>query len=113
MPVRVLFNPYNKPINEIDDILIGLNGILFTGGDVVLQNLTSTYMKTAKYLLEQVKKINDNGEYFPLWGTCMGIQTISVLVAEDPSVLSLNKFDSEKFNVTFELYNTCSKKQII
>ena len=92
---RVVPIPYNKPINEIDDILIGLNGILFTGGDVVLQNLTSTYMKTAKYLLDQVKKINDNGEYFPLWGTCMGIQTISVLVAEDPSVLSLNKFDSE------------------
>lgn len=92
---RVVPIPYNKPFSEIDDTLVGLNGILFTGGDVILQNLNSTYMKTAKYLLDQVLKINDSGEYFPLWGTCMGIQTISVLVAEDPSVLSLNIFDSE------------------
>eukprot|EP00943_MAST-04B_sp_MAST-4B-sp1_P003511 g3511.t1 len=92
---RVVPIPYNKPFSEIDDLLVGLNGILFTGGDVVLQNLNSTYMKTAKYLLNQVLKINDKGEYFPLWGTCMGIQTLSVLVAEDSSILSLNEFDSE------------------
>ena len=92
---RVVPIPYDAPVSEVDKLLVGLNGILFTGGDVVLKDLNSTYMRTAKYLLEQAKMINDAGEYFPLWGTCMGIQTISVLVSQDPSVLVLNKFDSE------------------
>lgn len=35
-------------------------------------SIESTYLRTITYILERVKEINDDGDYFPLWGTCMG-----------------------------------------
>lgn len=31
-------------------------------------------MKSSKYIFEIAKKLNEKGQHFPLWGTCMGFQ---------------------------------------
>ena len=62
-------------------------------------------MQTANYLLNRVIKSNNDGVYFPLWGTCMGIQTLSVLVSQDPSVLLSNKFDTENLMLPLDFTN--------
>ncbi len=92
---RVVPIPYDSPKERLDYLFEHVNGMLFTGGDVYIKNLTSPYMVTANYLMNRVIDANNKGIHFPLWGTCMGIQTLSVLVSQDPSVLLSNKFDSE------------------
>lgn len=44
-----------------------LNGVLFPGGDG-----DQAYHDKARFIFDEVTKINDAGEYYPLWGTCMG-----------------------------------------
>ena len=43
-----------------------MNGILFPGG--------GEYFEFARILTEIVVKANDAGDYFPIWGTCFGLQ---------------------------------------
>jgi len=38
--------------------------------------------------------MNKQGDFFPLWGTCMGFQLLCILTANDASVLASNAFDS-------------------
>lgn len=38
---------------------------------------------------------NDQGDYFPVWGTCMGFQLLHILAADDYSVLTHRGFKSE------------------
>ena len=71
---------------EVEKLLLSINGVLFPGGDV---NVTSSdYAKTGRKIFNFAKKLNDNGDYFPLWGTCLGFQFLSFLVSGTDQVLS-------------------------
>ena len=60
-------------------------------------------MRAARRLLEHTVNASANGERLPLWGTCMGLQTLSILVAEDASVLLSNAFDAESLMLPLDL----------
>ena len=53
------------------------------------------YLQTAEYLFDKVLAANDAGDYFPLHGTCMGFQSISIIAARNESVLETYAYDSE------------------
>jgi len=53
----------------LDAKLARVNGVLFPGGD-------GDYLSTAKYIQQKVMQINNNATFFPLWGTCLGHETI-------------------------------------
>lgn len=53
--------------------------VLFPGGGVDL--FKSEYGKAAKIIYEFALKANDNGDYFPLWGTCLGFQLLTALTS--------------------------------
>jgi gamma-glutamyl hydrolase len=72
-----------------------INGLLFPGGDTPLTDFSSQFMKTAHLFYLLAINANDNGDVFPLWGTCLGFQLLSVLAAGTPDVLCENCFDSE------------------
>ena len=121
---RVVPIPYDVSETELDHLLQSVNGVLFTGGEVELHNLTSPYMNTARQIVERSVALakeqklpqqsqsrgvgandeqdNDDNdgtrlgqESLPIWGTCMGFQTLIVLAANDPSILTEGVFDSE------------------
>ncbi|XP_076126380.1 gamma-glutamyl hydrolase isoform X1 [Alosa pseudoharengus] len=64
---------------EYEKIFAEINGLLFIGGAVDL--VQSDYARTAKFFYKLAVKANDAGDFFPLWGTCMGFQLLTVLVA--------------------------------
>lgn len=70
--VPILSN--DKP-DTIRDKIKTLNGIIFPGGG-------GDYLKTAQIIFDEVKKFNDNGTYYPLWGTCLGLENLAVLTAD-------------------------------
>eukprot|EP01130_Rhizamoeba_saxonica_P007205 TRINITY_DN2908_c0_g1_i1.p1 TRINITY_DN2908_c0_g1~~TRINITY_DN2908_c0_g1_i1.p1 ORF type:complete len:325 (-),score=46.80 TRINITY_DN2908_c0_g1_i1:24-998(-) len=101
---RVVPIRYDAPEEELRDIFSKLNGILFTGGELEL-TFKSTYVKTANTLLNMAISSNDKGEYFPIWGTCMGFQMLNMLVAKDESVVQPG-FDSNDISWPLNITST-------
>lgn len=94
---------YNAPAAELDTLVDSLNGILLTGGETNVSDLSSLYMQTARRLLQRAIEANNAGEHVPVWGSCMGLQTLSLLVSEDASVLKRGAFDSESLMLPLDL----------
>uniref|UniRef100_A0A8C3S7P2 folate gamma-glutamyl hydrolase n=1 Tax=Chelydra serpentina TaxID=8475 RepID=A0A8C3S7P2_CHESE len=65
---------------EYDKIFQSLNGVLFPGGGVSLK--TSEYSRVARIFYKKALKANDKGDYFPVWGTCLGHQELTYLTSE-------------------------------
>ena len=86
---RVVPIRYDASDSELLHLATSINGILFTGGDTPIIHTDSQYMHAAGYLLNHTKHSID---HFPLWGTCMGIQTLSILVAGSADVLESGIF---------------------
>lgn len=74
MPIRLTLTTA-----EYENIFKKINGLLFIGGAVNLE--TSDYARVAKIFYRLALTANDAGDFFPIWGTCMGMQLLTVLVA--------------------------------
>ena len=75
---------------EIDDILSKVNGVFLPGGESPFWDANSDVPTLAPgeseltcYIYEQVKKINDRGTFFPLWGTCLGFETLHLCIRNE------------------------------
>src|SRR3989454_7027209 len=75
---RVVPIHIDKPLSYYIDIFNKTNGILFPGGGSDL--LKSGYAKSAKILWDLAIDANQRGDYYPLWGTCLGFELMTVLV---------------------------------
>ncbi|XP_028925103.1 gamma-glutamyl hydrolase [Ornithorhynchus anatinus] len=64
---------------EYETLFQSINGVLFPGGSVDLQ--TSQYARVAKLLYNKALKANDQGDYFPVWGTCLGFEELTFLAS--------------------------------
>jgi gamma-glutamyl hydrolase len=80
----VPISPKSSP-QEIAQLLQWVNGVLFTGGDydfwvanLSTPVLTPEYAAVGCSIYEQVKKLNDEGKFMPLWATCLGFELIHV-----------------------------------
>ncbi|XP_076846462.1 gamma-glutamyl hydrolase [Brachyhypopomus gauderio] len=74
IPIRL-----NQTREDHENIFKSINGLLLIGGAVDLE--TSDFAHTAKIYFQLALKANDVGDYFPIWGTCLGFQLLTVLVA--------------------------------
>eukprot|EP01147_Barroeca_monosierra_P010085 gene10086-2253_t len=70
-----------------------LNGFLLPGGGQAITDPNNCYARAASFVMTLAKEFNSNGDYFPVWGTCLGFEMVSVFIG-GASVLS-NGFDSE------------------
>jgi gamma-glutamyl hydrolase len=68
-----------------------LNGLMIPGGGATLINnrgFLTHFAKKGLHLLEEAEKLNINGTYFPVWGTCLGFELISIYHAKGKNILS-------------------------
>ncbi|KAG5677951.1 hypothetical protein PVAND_007664 [Polypedilum vanderplanki] len=70
-----------KPREYYEDIMSKLNGILFPGGSLWF-NQTNGYSEAGMHIYEIAEKMNDEGDYFPIWGTCLGFELLTYLSAK-------------------------------
>ena len=40
------------------------------------------------YLLRLAKEANDNGDYFPIWGTCLGFEAMGMSLLHNYEILA-------------------------
>uniref|UniRef100_A0A3Q3R4I2 folate gamma-glutamyl hydrolase n=2 Tax=Monopterus albus TaxID=43700 RepID=A0A3Q3R4I2_MONAL len=74
MPIRLALTGA-----EYENIFSKINGLLFIGGSADLE--TSEFARVAKIFYRLALTANDAGDFFPIWGTCMGLQLLTALVA--------------------------------
>lgn len=83
---RVVPIKNNLSHDELSNLFNSINGVLFPGGDVDV--VDSGYAKTGEIIVKLAKKAFDKGDYFPLWGTCLGFQFLATAVSGTSSILS-------------------------
>lgn len=111
--IRVVPIPYDTDPVEIEKLFHKINGILIPGGSPSLwvdeekmlgfSNMTLT----SKYLLELVIKANLNGDYFPIWGTCLGLEMLILDITGDSKTLDI--FNSENHHGNLLIINEKSR----
>ncbi|XP_038164024.1 gamma-glutamyl hydrolase [Cyprinodon tularosa] len=74
MPIRLTLSN-----EEYESIFKKINGLFFIGGSANLN--TSDFARVAQIFYKLALTANDAGDFFPIWGTCMGMQLLTVLVA--------------------------------
>lgn len=89
---RVVPIPYNMPRHLAAPLMNQLNGLVFPGGGTEITDSALT-------LFEIAVEINKNGNHFPVWGTCMGFQWMSMYFAQNTTLLT--NYDS--YNVSYHL----------
>lgn len=90
------------------EVFIGrVHGLYFQGGAVY----NTDYMKNAARLLELAIKINKSGEYFPVWGTCHGFQTMLMTFGDIPMDGSELGFFDARGNYTSNVRLTSAGKR--
>lgn len=95
--------PFDASPQQMTTLLGSVNGVLFTGGSLYLTpNNQSAYYKAASFVFEAVKKINDGGDFLPLWGTCQGFQMLCMLAA-GTDVLQRFAYDSDGISLALDL----------
>jgi gamma-glutamyl hydrolase len=96
---RVVPIPFDLAEPQLSALLAQINGALFTGGAAAFFEADGTtltqYGAAGQRIFNESVAAHAAGETWPLWGTCLGHQFISVLAAgADGSVLT-GGFDSE------------------
>ncbi|XP_058795648.1 uncharacterized protein LOC131666769 [Phymastichus coffea] len=109
-----------------EKILSKINGVLFPGGSLWF-NDTNGYVDAGDIIYKIAKRYNDNGDYFPIWGTCLGLELWTFLEANrydhrvrcssQNQVLPLEfsaGFKSSRLfeNATDEIINILSKENV-
>ncbi|KAF5842134.1 class I glutamine amidotransferase-like protein [Dunaliella salina] len=63
-----------------------INGLLIPGGGANLSPGHKFY-DTANLLVELAIQANDKGDYFPVQGTCLGLETLSIIITRNYTIL--------------------------
>jgi len=76
---------------EVEDIFNSVNGVLFPGGGASI--FDSKYADNARRFVTLATEANKRGDFFPVWGTCLGFEALSCIVADENVLSSTNAVD--------------------
>jgi CTP synthase (UTP-ammonia lyase) len=74
-----------------------INGILFPGGATSLKG--GPFYQTSEKLFNMVIEANERGDYFPLYGVCLGFELLTVLVSQVHSLILAQELLSSALNL--------------
>ncbi|KAJ7386645.1 hypothetical protein OS493_006631 [Desmophyllum pertusum] len=87
----------NSSMEEVERMFHSLNGVILPGGHVMLNE--SGYTPVGKKLLELAIKAYDvKGEVFPIWGECLGLELVAMIISGRN--LSLGQYDQSFLSLT-------------
>ncbi|KAI5078471.1 hypothetical protein GOP47_0006142 [Adiantum capillus-veneris] len=98
---------YNEPFDTLLLKFAAINGILFPGGSASLRD--GLFYRTAEKLFKMALEENDKGDYFPVFGTCLGFELLCIIVSQDHDVLQ--RFSAQGQPSTLLFKNDWSKQR--
>ncbi|KAM4606234.1 gamma-glutamyl hydrolase [Polymixia lowei] len=69
----------NKTPEEYTALFNSINGILYPGGAASI--ISSGYERAARIFYQLAIEANSRGDYFPVWGTCLGFEQLTYLTS--------------------------------
>ena len=66
---------------DTEDKVSRLNGVLFPGGD-------GDYLEIGDHIYKSLVQENDAGNFYPLWGTCLGFENLATFASDAENPLS-------------------------
>ncbi|CAL1596379.1 unnamed protein product [Knipowitschia caucasica] len=85
---RVVPVMINQTEEEYKALFYSLNGILLPGGGVSIYS--SGYARASKIFYDLAIEANQKGDFFPIWGTCLGFEQLAYLTAQKPVLVNTN-----------------------
>lgn len=101
---RVVPINYYATNEQLDDIFPKLNGFFLTGGG-------SEFPQSAQYIFDLTVKANNNGDFAPLWGTCMGFEWLLISATRDEGILD-GVMDAENLSIPLEFTSETSTSKM-
>lgn len=77
----------NQTESYYENLMNSINGVIFPGGAANF-NTANGYADAGKILYNLALKKNQAGDYFPVWGTCLGFELLSYFAAEQVNILT-------------------------
>lgn len=104
---RVVPINYSATKAELDTIFNSVNGVFFPGGG-------SSFPSSAQYMFDKAVAANDAGDYFPMWGTCMGFQWLVIAASRDTGILDpkSGQMDSENYSIPLDFTSSASSSRL-
>ncbi|XP_059469922.1 gamma-glutamyl hydrolase-like [Neocloeon triangulifer] len=100
---RVVPIKINREMSYYTDVINSINGLLIPGGANFYN--TSGYGLAGEILYNLAIDLNNQGDYFPIWGTCLGFELLIYLMAgkDDPRIVcdAWDKADPLDFEIGF------------
>lgn len=106
---RVIVIPPDIEIKEEKKLFDNINGLLFPGGEVNLED--SQYFQVTQRLFRFAKEANKQDNYFPVLGICRGMQAIMVHTVG--SITPLSDTDSRNYPTTLQFYEDALKSKLM
>eukprot|EP00903_Cladosiphon_okamuranus_P009483 g9037.t1 len=103
--VRSLPIRYEATPAEIKPILDGVNALLLPGGH-------PSITEGVRWAVQYAKSLNDGGDFFPVWGTCLGWEWMAESLAGDYPVVTVG-FDAENFTQPLGLLPGAAKSRML
>jgi len=103
-PIRYTMTP-----DEIETMFNSINGFLLPGGGVDF-GTQHQYWQTLTTIYNLAVKANQNGDYFPIWGTCMGFQELCLLQSQNMSLLS--QYNSENYTIPLNFTSLATSSRL-
>ncbi|EGC28836.1 hypothetical protein DICPUDRAFT_51633, partial [Dictyostelium purpureum] len=97
---RVVPILYDQDEDTLRKLLNSINGILLPGGGVYFDE-QPIYNKSLYLIWNYVIESNKRGDYFPLWGTCLGFEEIVSVAANTFDVLT--SFNASNYSIPLNL----------
>uniref|UniRef100_A0A3P8YK36 folate gamma-glutamyl hydrolase n=1 Tax=Esox lucius TaxID=8010 RepID=A0A3P8YK36_ESOLU len=76
---RVVPVMINQTLEEYKKLFNSINGILYPGGGVSI--VSSGYANVARIFYKLAIEATSRGDYFPVWGTCLGFEELTYLTS--------------------------------
>eukprot|EP01017_Pseudomicrothorax_dubius_P035658 TRINITY_DN5032_c0_g1_i2.p1 TRINITY_DN5032_c0_g1~~TRINITY_DN5032_c0_g1_i2.p1 ORF type:complete len:202 (-),score=11.96 TRINITY_DN5032_c0_g1_i2:55-660(-) len=101
---RVVPILYDLPRDQIELLLNSINGVIFTGGDSVLvtpDGILTPFGETFKFIYDKAVEFNQNGDFFPIIGMCMGYQWILSFSVNETNLLEAHSASGVSLPLNF------------
>mmetsp|Transcript_29095 Transcript_29095/g.43980 ORF Transcript_29095/g.43980 Transcript_29095/m.43980 type:complete len:325 (-) Transcript_29095:68-1042(-) len=95
--------PHNASISQVETLFPQIDGLLLPGGDGLRLPMAS------RRLWELAETANEMGEFFPVWGTCLGFEYMVRLASGRDDILE-GGYDAE--NISLPLKRTASVSRL-
>jgi len=90
----------NQPDEYYQTIFRGTNGLLIPGGSTSIRD--SGYQRAAQKLFEMsMKAFDESGDYYPVWGTCLGFEALAHYSNKNQEVLTRCWSQDQALNLNF------------